>query len=89
MRELKNTIERIVVTCPDREVRAEQLPSRVRQAVSAAESFSIELGMSLEGVERALIEKTLTHVTRNRKEAASILGISVRALQYKIKKYHL
>jgi len=34
-----------------------------------------------------LIEKTLEGVTSNRREAARILGISVRALQYKLKAY--
>jgi transcriptional regulator with PAS, ATPase and Fis domain len=89
VRELKNTIERLVVTCPDQEIRADQLPSRVRQSVEGSQTISVLLGTSLEEAERALIEKTLAHVTRNRKEAATILGISVRALQYKLKKYDL
>ena len=89
VRELKNTIERLVVTCPDQEIRADQLPSRVRQSVEGSQTISVLLGTSLEEAERALIEKTLAHVTRNRKDAAAILGISVRALQYKLKKYDL
>jgi len=36
-----------------------------------------------------LIRQTLTHVTSNREEAAKALGISRRALQYKLKQYGL
>lgn len=89
VRELKNAIERIVVTCADQKVDVDHLPSRVRDVQNATDTIMVELGSSLEDVERALIEKTLAHVTANRKEAAALLGISVRALQYKIKAYNL
>ena len=39
--------------------------------------------------EKLLIRQTLTHVTSNREEAARALGISRRALQYKLKQYGL
>lgn len=89
VRELKNTIERVVVTCADQKVDVDHLPSRIRDAQNEMDTITVELGSSLEDVERALIEKTLAHVTANRKEAAALLGISVRALQYKIKAYNL
>ncbi|MDP6037616.1 MAG: sigma-54 dependent transcriptional regulator [Candidatus Latescibacteria bacterium] len=89
VRELKNTVERVVVTCPDEKVDVARLPSRVRDITGEVDSFTLKLGASLEVVERELIEKTLGQVTTNRKKAADILGISVRALQYKIKKYNL
>ncbi|MDE2828482.1 MAG: sigma-54 dependent transcriptional regulator [Gemmatimonadota bacterium] len=89
VRELKNTIERIVVTCADQKVDVDHLPSRIRDAQNATDTITVELGSSLEDMERALIEKTLAHMTANRKEAAALLGISVRALQYKIKAYNL
>lgn len=89
VRELKNAIERVVVTCAGQKVDVDHLPSRVRDAQHAMDTITVELGSSLEGVERALIEKTLAHVTANRKKAAALLGISVRALQYKIKAYNL
>jgi len=89
VRELKNTIERIVVTCADQKVDVDHLPSRIRDAQNETDTITVELGSSLAEVERALIEKTLAHVTTNRKEAAALLGISVRALQYKIKAYNL
>ncbi len=41
----------------------------------------------LEEIEREAIEKTLEQTKGHRKKAADILGISLRALQYKLKKY--
>ena len=87
VRELKNVIERLVVTCPDREIGPGRLPSLLQKAKS--EEFLVKLGTSIEAMERELIAQTLHQITANRKEAAAILGISVRALQYKLKKYDL
>jgi len=39
--------------------------------------------------EKELIRQTLRHVTSNRAEAARLLGISRRALQYKLRRYGL
>ena len=89
VRELKNTIERVVVTCADHQVDVDHLPSRVRDAQGETDTIAIQLGSSLADAERALIEKTLAQGPANRKEAAAMLGISVRALQYKIKAYNL
>ncbi len=89
VRELKNVVERMVVTCPDREVGLSRLPSQVREAGQEPAEFTVPLRSSIAEVERALIEKTLAQATSNRKAAAAILGISVRTLQYKLKKYKL
>jgi transcriptional regulator with PAS, ATPase and Fis domain len=40
-------------------------------------------------MEAEMIRHTLERVTSNRREAAAVLGISVRSLQYKIKRYGL
>jgi DNA-binding NtrC family response regulator len=52
-------------------------------------TFTVRAGTPLAEVERTLIRQTLTHVTSNREEAAKALGISRRALQYKLKQYGL
>lgn len=89
VRELKNTIERLVVTCPDQEIKLAQLPSRVRNKIEEPKAIALKAGMALEDAERILIADTLQNITSNRKDAAEILGISLRTLQYKIKKYDL
>ena len=85
VRELKNAIERVVVTCKDREVGANALPTRVQAGPKTPETLEVELGTSIAQTESALIQATLEYVTSNRKQAAEILGISVRSLQYKLK----
>jgi DNA-binding NtrC family response regulator len=45
--------------------------------------------MTLAEAEKLLIRQTLTHATSNREEAARLLGISRRSLQYKLRRYGL
>jgi two-component system response regulator HydG len=59
------------------------------RASASSETVSLPLGSSLDQVEAELIRQTLERMTSNRREAAAILGISVRSLQYKIKRYNL
>jgi len=49
----------------------------------------IEQRLPLREVERRYILDTLQHVRGNRSQAARILGISIRCLQYKVKEYRL
>lgn len=87
VRELKNVVEQVVVTCADQEVDHDRLPVRIRASTPNSDRIAVEVGGSLQDAERALIEHTVTQVTSNRKKAAAILGISVRTLQYRLKKY--
>lgn len=86
VRELKNAIERLVVTNKDRDLDLDALPSRIRGASPTQDVLTVPRGTPIDEMERRLIEDTLANVTSNRKEAAEILGISVRSLQYKLKK---
>ena len=89
MRQLRNTIERLVITCRDATVDVEHLPDFLRDYDRKTTTFSVRPGTPLAEVEKLLIRQTLTHVTSNREEAAKVLGISRRALQYKLKEYGL
>jgi len=46
-----------------------------------------EMGQDIESVEREHILKVLAEVNGNRTKAVDILGISARALRYKLKSY--
>jgi len=89
VRQLRNTIERLVITCHESVVGVEQLPDFLREYDQNSTTFTVRPGMPLAQVEKLLIRQTLTHVTSNRAEAAKALGISRRALQYKLKHYGL
>ena len=89
VRQLRNTIERLVIICRESVVGAEQLPDFLREYDQQATTFMVRPGLPLAEVEKLLIRQTLTHVTSNRAEAAKALGISRRALQYKLKHYGL
>ena len=89
VRQLRNTIERLVITCRESVVSVEQLPDFFREYDQNSTTFTVRPGMPLAEVEKLLIRQTLTHVTSNRAEAAKALGISRRALQYKLKHYGL
>ena len=89
VRQLRNIVERLVVTIPRQTISMEDLPAALISSARPDRTFSIRPGMSLAQVEAELIRQTLANVTSNRAEAAKKLGISRRALQYKIKRYGL
>jgi DNA-binding NtrC family response regulator len=98
VRQLRNLMERLVVTVRDPELRKEHAPEPPSSSSIAVASkggavsptnkqplFTVSAGMSLAEMEAQLIRETLTRVTPNRAEAAHILGLSPRALAYKLK----
>ena len=89
VRQLRNVIERLVISGTGRSLGVSDLPDFLRAHDQAATTFPVRPGMSLAEVEKLLIRQTLTHVTSNREEAARVLGLSRRALQYKLKHYGL
>jgi DNA-binding NtrC family response regulator len=89
VRQLRNLVERLVVTRPQTTITPNDLPAAFQEPSAAAGSFGIRAGMTISQVESELIRQTLLQVTSNREEAAKCLGISRRALQYKIQRYGL
>ena len=89
VRQLRNMIERLVITCKNPSIEVEDLPDFLRAHDRNSSAFTVRPGMALAEVEKLLIRQTLTQMTSNREEAAKLLGISRRALQYKLKEYGL
>ncbi len=89
VRQLRNMIERLVITHRGSTVEVANLPDFLRDHDQATSTFMVRPGMSLAEVEKLHIRQTLTHVTDNREEAAKALGISRRTLQYKLKQHGL
>jgi DNA-binding NtrC family response regulator len=89
VRQLRNMAERFVITCRESVIGVVDLPDFLREHDQSAPAFTIRPGVSLAEVEMVVIRQTLTHLTHNREQAAKVLGISRRALQYKLKEYGL
>jgi DNA-binding NtrC family response regulator len=85
VRELENTVHRAVLLADGDEIGpdAVELPRQAACPV-AAEGF---VGRRMSDVERELILQTLSHTLGNRTHAATMLGISIRALRNKLKDY--
>ena len=89
VRQLRNMVERVVITSRSATIDVADLPDFLRAHDRNANTFTLRPGMTLAEAEKLLIRQTLTRVTDNREEAARVLGISRRALQYKLKEYGL
>ena len=87
IRQLRNLMERLVVTVKDTMIQPEHLPEEIQASKEDARTMVVTLGTSLDQLEREVIQRTLTEITNHREKAAKLLGISLRALQYKIKEY--
>jgi DNA-binding NtrC family response regulator len=93
IRELRNTIERAAIVCDGELIRPEHLPVPVvapgatgRDAESP-NSIVFAIGTSLDDVEKGVILKTLVVHGNNKTLAAQILGISLKTLHNKLRRY--
>ncbi|AQS84032.1 sigma-54-dependent Fis family transcriptional regulator [Acetobacter aceti] len=89
VRELENMVHRAVVVSSGDiiDVDCFDLPEAVLQKQSQENSLASWVGSRMDEVEQALIIETLAHTDGNRTQAASILGISIRALRNKLREY--
>ena len=92
VRELENAIHRAVLLADGGEIGVEAIelgpPAPAPQAAAAtAGGVAALVGRRMEEVERDLIIETLGHTLGNRTHAATILGISIRALRNKLRDY--
>ena len=87
IRQLRNVMERLMITVRDRVVEPTHLPDEIQASKEHIRTVLVTLGTTLENIEREVIRRTLAEVTNHREKAAKILGISLRTLQYKIKEY--
>lgn len=93
-RELRNTIERAVILCPDGSpLDAAHLPPTFGKAQTAvapvldANVVPVRVGTTVDEAERLLILRTLESTGQNKTRAAEILGVSLKTLHNKLKEY--
>ncbi len=86
IRELENVVERALIMARGEYIQPEDLPANIQDQESM-ESIGVTPGRPLSEVEKEAITQTLRLTGGNRTEAAKLLGISRRTLQYKLKEY--
>lgn len=89
IRELRNTIESMVVMATSNTLSLSDLPINIRGAEVSQPIPIVQTGMTMEDIEREAIKKALEETNYNKTKAAKILNIGLRTLQRKIKKYNL
>jgi len=93
VRELENTVERMVVLAKGETLTLEDLPEGMRQgATQHAANVLLSLppeGLSLEEVEREIIRQALLMHGGNQTRAARYLNITRSALIYRMQKFNL
>ena len=90
VRELRNVVERAVIVARGDMVTRPDLPSSVtepKRMPGAADGVELAVGTTVEQAEKNLILKTLDATGHNKTRAAEILGISLKTLHNKLKKY--
>ena len=87
VRELRNAMERAVLLSLGELVLPEHLPAKVRAAGAAALATEPQDARLLGEIERQAIIQTLQKHDFNRTETAKALGISRRALIYKLQRF--
>lgn len=87
-RELRNAMERAALLSRGDMILVEHLPRRVREhAEIRSEPNATEAPSTMDDIERSVILQTLRENRYNRSESARRLGISRRALTYKLRRF--
>ena len=88
VRQLKNTIENMVVMGRQNPLSTEDLPAYFSGNPAAPRTGDIVGSVQLQDMERIAINSALDRFQGNRTRAAEALGISIRTLQRKLKAWH-
>jgi transcriptional regulator with PAS, ATPase and Fis domain len=86
VRELEYAILRAVLFAEGEVVFPKHLPEEI-QSAGRQQIETVPVGVTMKEMEKELILKTLERMDGNRTRTAEILGISLRSLQYKLKRY--
>ena len=89
VRQLRNTLERAVISCAGELITPADLPSEPGpgSVEDPRAGAPLPVGVKLKDVEREVILKTLASVGNNKTKAAEVLGISLKTLHNKLNRY--
>ena len=92
VRELQNVIERAVLLAKGNRIEPVDLPfdnGSLPEGAPAGAGWEVPTNLTLEDIERLVIEKTLQRTNGNKQAAANLLGIYRPRLYSKIRKYNI
>jgi two-component system response regulator AtoC len=89
VRQLRNLVERVVVTISDTVIEADQLPKDLSPRSERGNLVPQSLAEAAEAAEKQAIQNALLVSDCHRETTARTLGISVRTLHYKMNRYGL
>jgi two-component system NtrC family response regulator len=88
VRELENALEQLFILTDGDVVRKEDLPEKLRERVPETGQFILPPGgIIMEDLEQDLIRQALEQCGGRIKEAAELLGVTYKTLQYRLKKH--
>jgi transcriptional regulator with PAS, ATPase and Fis domain len=89
VRELENCIERAVIVAAGRMITEKDLPEAIRAYASPDQISNVELSipMTMEEVERIMINRTLVYTNGDKAKAARLLDIGRKTLYRKLEQY--
>ena len=89
VRQLRNVIERLVVTLQGDMIQASDLPVELSPATTTESAPVKTLAEVTEEAEKTAITAALASCDYHREKTAKLLGVSVRTLHYKMSRYGL
>lgn len=90
VRELEHTLEQMLILCTGSMLEASLLPAKLRVPVPRSGDFELPpAGIILEDLEQELIRQALERSGGRIKEAAELLGLTYKTLQYRLKKHEI
>jgi two-component system NtrC family response regulator len=90
VRELENTLEQLYILTDSDTIGPDNLPEKLREPSVEPGEYALPAGgIVLEDLEQDLIRQALARSGGRLKEAADLLGISYKTLQYRLKKHDI
>ncbi|TAJ22885.1 MAG: sigma-54-dependent Fis family transcriptional regulator [Nitrospirae bacterium] len=92
VRELHNAVEWLTISCKDDEIRPEHLPANLRGSGATTRRdlpALLSFGLSVEELEKAMLQEALQKTDGNVSEASRLLKITRNTLRYRMAKHHL
>ncbi len=90
IRELKNTVEQMLVLCQDNKLDISDIPSHIQRSYAKNDNEIIDdfdINKAVENLEKNMIKSALLKTEGNKTETAKLLGIKRTTLYYKLNYY--